>query len=67
MIRLQAPSLHVKVFPAEVTKGTYSMGDQLEDKLCDLYDIFIQVQFWEKYQVISTRIRRHFSHDSDIL
>lgn len=42
MIRLQAPSLHVKVFPAEVTKGTYSMGDQLEDKLCDLYDIFIQ-------------------------
>ncbi|KAK1367072.1 hypothetical protein POM88_042633 [Heracleum sosnowskyi] len=42
MIRLQAPSLHVKVFPAEVTKGTYSMGDQLEDKLYDLYDIFTQ-------------------------
>lgn len=58
----------LQVYAAPVTKRTYIMGDQLEDKLYDLYDIFTQVQVLPKYQVIllSTRNWRHFSHDSDI-
>ncbi|XP_074350271.1 ubinuclein-2-like [Apium graveolens] len=42
LIRLQASSSKLKVPAPGHTKGTYSMGYLLEEKLCDLYDTFIQ-------------------------